>query len=171
MPKRRRPKSPPVPGYRTQVGIADVWTVDDPVEIPHDLPSWVTREDYVAHVRSTRKTEYLGNLVLRMMVESIGLYQFCGDDACCRAGGCRSRRVECWERHNDLLRATVLPEFKQAMHEPGGPPAPTDRDGTGVDPDWDPRRHAAWFRAMQAKRAAGAPSRRRRRPGPQASSR
>ena len=159
MTKRRKPRPAPISEYRTQVGIADVWDADDPVKIPDDLPPSVTREDYVAFVRRRRKGEYLANLVLRVLVESVGLYQFCGNDDCRRAGGCCSRRVECWERHNDLLRVTVLPGFKQALREA------RERDpldgGVAEDqlgPDWDPRRHAARFRAMQAKRATDAPS-------------
>lgn len=151
--KRRRKMPPPTPGYRTQVGIADVWDVDEPVKIPANLPSWVTREDYVEFVRRRRKQDYLCTLFRRVMVESIGLYQYCGDDACRRAGGCCSRRVKCWERHNDLLRATVLPLFQQALRKA------KERDGregrvaeSELGPDWDPREHAARFRAMQSKR-------------------
>ena len=151
--KRRKPARAAASEYRTQVGVADVWDADDPVKIPANLPSWVTREDYVEYVRRRRKGDYLCNLVLRVLVESIGLYQFCGNEDCHRAGGCCSRRVECWEKHNDLVRATVLPPFKQALREArerdalDGAVAPDQ-----LGPDWDPRQHAARFRAMQAKR-------------------
>jgi hypothetical protein len=151
--KRHRRGKALAPGYRTQVGIADVWDVDDPVTIPANLPSSVKRDDYVEGVRSLRKAEYLGNLFLRILVESIGLYQFCGNDDCRRAGGCCSRRVECWEQHNDLVRATVLPGFREALREA------SERDALegGIEPDadptkWDPRRLAVRFRAIQAKR-------------------
>jgi hypothetical protein len=149
-----------MPGYRTQVGIADVWTVDDPVEIPDDLPSWVTREDYIAHVRNKRKSEYLCGLFKRIMVESLGLYQLCGNDACRRAGGCCSRRVACWKPHSDLLHAAVVPGFKQALRASRERAALEGRVAHGgPDPDWDPRIHAERFRAMMARRRAGTRSR------------
>lgn len=162
MSKRRKPKPPAFPGYRTQVGIADVWDADDPVKIPHDLPSWVKRENYVEHVRRRRKEDYFCNLMLRIVVEGIGLYQFCGNDDCRRAGGCCSRRVECFEKHKDLLEATVLPSFRKTFSHTGEEDAVESGDAQDpLGPDWDPRRHAATWRAIQAKRAAGAPSRAR----------
>lgn len=167
MAKHRKPKPPPFPGYRTQVGIADVWNVDDPVKIPENLSPSVKCEDYVDHVRTQRKGEYLSNLFLRILVESVGLYQYCGNLECQRAGGCCSRRVECFEKHQNLLEATVMPAFRKALREGHERTAIADDvDSDTRDPLGDPRTHAARWRAMQAKRGAGSPSRRRRQSGP-----
>lgn len=161
MSKRKRRVPAPIPGYRTQVGIADVWDVDDPVKIPNDLASWVNRENYVSHVRRRRKEEYFSNLMLRIVVESIGLYQFCGNDDCLLAGGCCSRRVECFEKHQNLLEATVLPSFRKTFRRADAQDAEESRDAREpLGPDWDPRKHAARWRAMQAKRTAGVQGRR-----------